>query len=612
MTNVKEFGMRDPSQPRLQQVSPEGGPRRGPAGGGPPGGRPGSGAPPFSPRETAPGASRSPDSPTPPREGEELLALAQEAGSLGIFEWDVRRERVRLSPKLQTLYGLTEFDGRYASWLGRVFRDDVVRVTNAFEEAFAARDTEIVLEFRINRPGDDAPRWMETRNIVFYDAKGNPERLIAVSVDVTDRKRALIQLHAFTDALEERVRQRTRDLEAENEARAKAEESLRHAHKMEAVGQLTGGVAHDFNNLLTVIMGGLEMIERQLPSLPKSQNKERIARAAAMSREGAERAAKLTARLLAFARRQPLSPQPIDANKLVVGIAVLLRRTVGATIALAFHPQDELWATLADPNQLENALLNLALNARDAMRDGGKLTIETRNCELDAVFVAALEEPIEPGEYVMIAVADTGTGMDKATIGHAFEPFFTTKDVGKGTGLGLSQVYGFVRQSAGHVRIDSELGLGSTIKIYLPRHSGVAGEVGVARKRSAGRAAGARCILVVEDDATLRGYTVGVLRRFGYHVLEAENGSAAMGLLRREHGIELLFTDIVMPGGMNGCQLADAALALRPDLKVLFTTGYSRNALEDDHRPDAGVPVIAKPFSSDALAAKVRGVLGRK
>jgi DNA-binding response OmpR family regulator len=354
------------------------------------------------------------------------------------------------------------------------------------------------------------------------------------------------------------------------------------------------------------------MIERQLPALPKSQSKERIARAAAMSREGADRAAKLTARLLAFARRQPLSPRPIDANKLVAGIAVLLRRTIGEMIALEFRPQDELWTTHADPNQLENALLNLALNARDAMGNGGRLAIETRNCELDAGFVAALEEPIEPGDYVMIAVADTGTGMDQSTIEHAFEPFFTTKDVGKGTGLGLSQVYGFVRQSAGHVRIDSRPGVGSVVKIYLPRHIGTAADAGMARRRSIGGAPGTRCILVVEDDATLRGYSVGVLRRSGYRVLEAEDGSDAMDLLRRESGIELLFTDIVMPGGMNGRQLADAALALRPGLKVLFTTGYSRNALATDHRLDAAAPLIAKPFSSDMLVAKVRGVLGRK
>jgi signal transduction histidine kinase len=411
-------------------------------------------------------------------EGEELLTLAQEAGGLGIFEWQVRTETVRLSPKLQTLYGLTEFDGRYSTWLGRVFREDVPRITSAFEEAFAARTAEIVLEFRIIRPGDDASRWMETRNVIFYDDKGAAERVVAVSVDVTDRKRALIQLHAFTDALEDRVKERTRELEAENEARAKAEELLRQAQKMEAVGQLTGGVAHDFNNLLTVIMGGLDIIERQLPGLPTSQAKDRIGRAATMAREGADRSAKLTSRLLAFARRQPLSPQPIDANQLIAGIGDLLRRTIGETVELEIIPRDDIWITHADPNQLENALLNLALNARDAMPNGGRLAIETKNCELDAAFVATLEEPVDPGQYVMIAVADCGTGMDKATIAHAFEPFFTTKDVGKGTGLGLSQVYGFVRQSAGHVRIDSEPGKGTTIKIYLPRHPGADGDVG--------------------------------------------------------------------------------------------------------------------------------------
>ena len=358
-------------------------------------------------------------------------------------------------------------------------------------------------------------------------------------------------------------------------------------------------------------MGGLEIIERQLPALPKSQSKERIARAAAMSREGADRAAKLTARLLAFARRQPLSPRPINANKLVAGIAVLTAPYPRRNDRPDDPPADELWTTLADPNQLENALLNLALNARDAMEGRGKLTIETRNCVLDAAFVATLEEPIEPGGYVVITVADTGTGMDKVTLEHAFEPFFTTKDVGKGTGLGLSQVYGFVRQSAGHVRIDSESARShnQNLSAAARRHHRRC------RRGAEGRRGGGariRCILVVEDDAALRGYTVGVLRRLGYHVLEAEDGSAAMDLLRGENEIELLFTDIVMPGGLNGRQLADAALATRPGLKVLFTTGYSRNALADEHRLHAGVPVIGKPFSANALAAKVRAVLGRR
>jgi CheY-like chemotaxis protein len=380
---------------------------------------------------------------------------------------------------------------------------------------------------------------------------------------------------------------------------------------MEAVGQLTGGVAHDFNNLLTVIMGGLEIIERQLPALPKSVAKDRIGRAAAMAREGADRAAKLTARLLAFARRQPLSPQPIDANKLIADLANLLKRALGQIIVLDICPRDDLWVTHADPNQLENTLLNLALNARDAMPDGGRLTIEARNRELDAAFVDTLDEPLNPGQYVMIAVTDSGTGMDLITKTHAFEPFFTTKDVGKGTGLGLSQVYGFVRQSSGYVRIDSTPGLGTTIKIYLPRYRGESEDDDVASTLIDGGVAGTGCVLVVEDDAALRAYSVEMLRRLGYRVVHAECGLAAMNVLRHDAGVNLLFTDVVMPGGMNGRQLADAALTLRPDLKVLFTTGFSRDALSHDDRLDQGVQVISKPFSFDTLASKVRAVLGQ-
>ncbi len=568
------------------------------------------GAAPFGPRdEGGEAGARQAVRKAHPHEDEELLALAQEAGGLGIFEWQVRNGTVRLSPKLQALYGLSDFDGRHETWIGCIFREDVLRVSSALDEAFAARASEIVLEFRIVPPGDGTPRWMETHNLIFYDDRGEVERLVAVSVDVTDRKRALVQLRAFTEALEDRVRERTRELEAENAARAKAEESLRQAQKMEAVGQLTGGVAHDFNNLLTIILGGLEIIERHIPTLPESPATARIDRASKMAREGADRAAKLTERLLAFARQQPLSPQSVDANALISGLGELLRRTLGESIALVFHTTGEIWHTRADPNQLENALLNLAANARDAMQSGGTLTIETGNCELDDAFSAAQEEPIRPGEYVMISVADTGTGMNDATIAHAFEPFFTTKEVGKGTGLGLSQVYGFVRQSSGHVRIDSADGRGTAIKIYLPRYLGATRAGGVAPGRGAAGAIGTECVLVVEDDESLRAYTTGVLRQLGYRVLEAEHGPAALRVLRQDERIDLLFTDIVMPSGMNGRELADAARAIRPGLKTLFTTGYSRNAISERDRLDFGVQVIGKPFSIDSLAAKVRDSL---
>lgn len=544
------------------------------------------------------------------RGGEELLALAQEAGGLGIFEWHVPTGMMRLSPKLQALYGMSDFDGRYETWLGYLFREDVMRITNAIEDAFAARAAEIVQEFRIIRPTEAAPRWMETRGLAFYDGQGRAEWLVGVSVDVTERKRSLVQLRAFAESLEERVRARTRELDAENEARRKAEESLRQAQKMEVVGQLTGGLAHDFNNLLTIIMGGLQIIERQLPLLPESPATARIGRARQMALDGADRAAKLTERLLAFARRQPLAPRPIGADKLISGISDLLRRTTGEAITLDISTADATWDIHVDSNQLENALLNLAVNARDAMPNGGKLTIQTVNVSLDEDDIAALTEPVTPGQYVMIAVADSGTGIDPSTMEHIFEPFFTTKDVGKGTGLGLSQVYGFVRQSSGHVRVDSELGQGTTVKIYLPRYAGTGEAARVVReKRNSSRATGNECILVVEDDDALRDYATEALRDLGYRILEAPNGAAALVILKEPSEVDLLLTDIVMPGGMNGRELADTARSHKPDLKVLFMTGYSGNAIGVRGGLDSGVRIIAKPFTIGALVASVRDVL---
>jgi PAS domain S-box-containing protein len=544
------------------------------------------------------------------RDDAALFALAQEAGGFGVFEWELQSGQVKLSPKLRSLHGLTVFDGSYETWLGLVFREDVPRITNDIQAALAEQRTSISEEFRIVRADDSALRWIEWHGIIVYDSAGHAVRLVGVSVDVTERKRAALQHRAFAETLEENVKARTRELEAENEARKKAEEALRQAQKMEAVGQLTGGVAHDFNNLLTIIMGGLEIIERQIPDLPVSPAVLRIGRARDMALLGAHRAALLTQRLLAFSRQQPLSPQPIDANRLVSGISDLLRRTIGEAVALETVMAGGLWNAHADPNQLENALVNLAVNARDSMPTGGKLTIETQNCFLDDGYVATLAEPVRPGQYVLIAVADTGSGMDANTITRAFEPFFTTKDVGKGTGLGLSQVYGFVRQSDGHVRIYSEPGEGTSVKIYLPRYFGTADKsVPILRKHDLARAIGAECILVVEDDHALRSYTVEILRELGYHVLEAQHGLDALPVLESLQQIDLLFTDIVMPGGMNGRQLADAALSRKPGLKVLFATGYSRNAIVHQGRMDPGVEMIGKPFSMVALATKVRAIL---
>jgi signal transduction histidine kinase len=542
----------------------------------------------------------------------ELLHLAQEAGQLGLFEWRVQIGTVRLSPKLMALYGLTEFDGRYDRWRECLFQEDVLRVTDEINNAFAEGARELHTEFRICRRDDNALRWIEARNIIAYDDRGRASRVVGINADVTERKRALVQLRAFTEVLEDRVKERTRELEAENEARLRAEALLRQAQKMEAVGQLTGGIAHDFNNLLTIVLGGLDMIGRQLQTMPTSAGTARIARARDMALQGAQRAVTLTNRLLAFSRQQPLAPKPIDVNKLLASMSDFLQRTLGETIALETVLAAGLWRTHADPHELENALLNITLNARDAVSGSGKVTIETANCYIDESYVSSLPEPVAPGQYVMIAVADTGVGMDKATVDKAFEPFFTTKEVGKGTGLGLSQVYGFVRQSSGNVKIYSELGEGTTVKIYLPRFRGV--EEHESDDRSSAPAqmfGGAETILVIEDDEALRSFTVEVLTDFGYRVLDARNGPAALEILERETNVDLMFTDVVMPGGMNGRQAAAEATKRRPALKVLFTTGYTRNAIIHHGRLDADIELISKPYSPGELAKKIRVILDR-
>ena len=560
--------------------------------------------------DAAPGDGDSRSSDVRRRENDDLLGLAEEAGRLGIFEWHVPAGAVRLSPKFLRLYGLSAFDGRYDTWRACIFREDQIRITELIESAFEAGSRELNAEFRIARATDGALRWIEARNIIFYDGEKRPLRVVGVNVDVTEQKRAMVQFRAFTETLEERVKERTRELETEFEARQKAEEALRQAQKIEAVGQLTGGIAHDFNNLLTIVVGGLEAIGRQISMLPESPAASRIVRARDMALQGAHRAVTLTSRLLAFSRQQPLAPQALDANKLVAGICELLRRTLGEAVALETVLASGLWRTFADSNQLENAVVNLALNARDAMPNGGKLTIETANCYLDEAYVGEIAEPVMQGQYVMVAVTDTGSGMDKATLQKAFEPFFTTKDVGKGTGLGLSQVYGFVRQSAGHVKIYSEVGEGTTVKIYLPRHRGESDSVKAEEGTfDAARAIGEETILVVEDDDALRAYTTESLRELGYRVLEAASGAAALEILSNDSDIDLLFTDVVMPGGINGRQLANNTTHRRPMLKVLFTTGYTRNAIVHQGRLDPGIHLISKPFSFLELATRIRARL---
>ena len=354
--------------------------------------------------------------------------------------------------------------------------------------------------------------------------------------------------------------------------REKAEAALRQAQKMEAIGHLTGGVAHDFNNLLQIILSSLGMLRRR--AVRWNLSPEVVADFQTFvdsATEGANRAAGLTRQLLAFARRQPLEPTRIDVNKLVAGMSELLRRTLGETVAVETVQAGGLWPIFADANQLESALVNLAVNARDAMDGGGKLTIETGNAFLDENYVRTIED-VEPGQYVMVAVTDTGSGMTKEVLASAFEPFFTTKDIGHGTGLGLSQVYGFVKQSGGHIRIYSELCQGTTVKLYLPRlMSPDAEAAGNPVEQALPKSARSEIILVVEDEEAVRGFTIEMLRELGYGVLEAANGPAALRLIDANPAIQLLFTDVGLPGGINGRVLADEAKKRRPDLKVLFT-----------------------------------------
>ena len=394
---------------------------------------------------------------------------------------------------------------------------------------------------------------------------------------------------------------RTRALYAETERRDMAEQALRQSQKMEAVGQLTGGVAHDFNNLLTIIIGNLGIAKRGVVEA-------RAERALNNALVGAERAAQLTQRLLAFSRRQPLNPRVLDINKLIVAISDLLTRTLGENIELETISGAGLWNVEVDASEMESTLLNLALNARDAMPTGGKLTIETSNAYLDDEYCRE-HEGILPGQYILVAITDSGAGMSAETIDRAFEPFFTTKEAGKGTGLGLSQVYGFMKQSGGHVKIYSEPGEGTTIKLYLPRREGNELVISGADDLNSERGGG-ETILIVEDDDGVRQYASEILRDLNYQVIEAKDSATALRLLDADKKFDLLLTDVVLPG-KNGRELANEVERRRPGTKIIFMTGYSRNAIVHHGRLDPGIELIPKPLTERVLARKIRQVLDR-
>ncbi|RYF26871.1 MAG: PAS domain S-box protein [Comamonadaceae bacterium] len=428
-----------------------------------------------------------------------------------------------------------------------------------------------------------------------------PERrqVAVLFQDVTQRRNAEIALRDLNNALEQRVAE-------EVAGRLKTEHALRQAQKMEAVGQLTGGIAHDFNNMLAVVLGSLELLDRRFAA-----TEPRAKRYIDSARDGAKRAAQLTQRLLAFSRQQPLSPVPLDANQLVAGMSDMLRHSLGGAVRLETVLSGGLWRLHADRNQLENVILNLAVNGRDAMgplADGGRLTIETANAHLDERY-AAEHLGVAAGQYVLIAVSDTGSGMPPEVMAQAFDPFFTTKEVGRGTGLGLSQVYGFIKQSGGHVKIYSEVGEGTTVKVYLPRlvhHPEEDAPPPDAPQLPRGDHK--EVVLVVEDEPAVRQFSVDALGELGYRVLEADGAAAALKILDAHPEISLLFTDVVMPD-VNGRKLAEEALRRRPGLKVLFTTGYTRNAVVHNGVLDAGVHLLGKPFTLEDLAMRVREAL---
>jgi PAS domain S-box-containing protein len=460
-----------------------------------------------------------------------------------------------------------ELLNRTSEWLEH---PDDGGVTRAQVRKLGAGETTVRYESRF-RHKDGSYRWLSWTGV------SDQDRIYGVGRDVTAEKVAAERLKA-------------------------TEEALLQSQKMEAVGQLTGGIAHDFNNLLTGIVGSLDLLQTRL-SQGRTENVARYIDAAMTS---ANRAAALTHRLLAFARRQPLIPKSVDANALVVSLEDLLRRTIGEAIDLAIVAADDLWNTLCDPNQLESALLNLAINARDAMPDGGKLTIATANARLDGV--TAGTPALAPGDYICISVTDTGTGMSAEVAARAFDPFFTTKPIGQGTGLGLSMIYGFARQSNGHVTIDSKLGQGTSIRLYLPRHHGDIAAARASAVRAAEHAATGETVLVVEDEPVVRGVILEMLDEQGYRTLEAVDGPSGLRILRADERIDLLVTDVGLPG-MNGRQLADQARETRPDLKILFITGYAESAAISDGFLQPGMEMITKPFDLGNLSRRVRSMI---
>ncbi len=527
------------------------------------------------------------------RESENRFRLVAENAPVMLWMSDAAGHCIYLNAMQRAFWGVEPEGVATFDWTATIHEDDRDALESGNQEATGVHRP-ITLEVR-HRRADGTFRRVLTNAQPRFGGDGSYQGMIGVNVDVT----AIREYEESLQALNETLEQRVADAIAE---RSVAEEALRQSQKMEAMGKLTGGVAHDFNNLLQVISGNLQLLSRE--SVGNDRAEARIGNALVAVGQGA----KLASQLLAFGRRQPLEPRVVNLGRLVTGMGELLRRTIGEGIEVETVVADDLWNSLVDPAQLESAVLNLAINARDAMGSFGHLTIEVGNASLDDGYALANSD-VKPGQYVVVAVSDTGAGIAADILNRVFEPFFSTKPVGKGTGLGLSMVYGFVKQSGGHVKIDSEAGTGTTVRVYLPRID--RSEDVLAPVEAGPVAGGTETILVAEDDDEVRATVVALLRDLGYRVLLARDAASALRVVESGARIDLLFTDVVMPGPMRSTELARLARARSPGLAILFTSGYTEDSIVHDGRLDPGLELLSKPYTREALARKLRQVLAK-
>ncbi|WP_409523063.1 ATP-binding protein [Nitrincola sp. MINF-07-Sa-05] len=497
---------------------------------------------------------------------EERFRLLARATVDAIWDWDLTSDRIWWSEGLSTTFGynLKALEQSSQTLTDPVHPEDLALMKGTLQEAISSGKEGWRMEYRYRKQNGDYAH-IENNAFVIHDASGQAVRVIGGMTDLSEQ----VQL----------------------------EEQLRQSQRLESIGQLTGGIAHDFNNLLTVILGNAELLEDELSS------NDELRPLAEMIGKAAQRGAGLTQHLLAYARRQVLQPDLLDVNRMVRDMSDLLKRSLGEQVEIEIKLHPDLWPVLADRTQLESAILNLCINARDAMPTGGSLIIETDNVHLDDHYTVHYQD-LNPGEYVRLAISDNGIGIEEDCLNKVFEPFFTTKEQGKGTGLGLSMVFGFIKQSNGHINIYSELGEGTVVRLYLPRAEETEEEGTLS---DALQVSEARCrkVLVVEDDELVRGHAAELLESLEYQVLSAENGAVALDLIRQDDTIDILFTDIIMPGGMNGRELADQALQIRPELKILFTSGYTEHAILHQGWFEPGIQMLSKPYRRQDLVDKL-------